>query len=153
MPFGIGRSLKRAGRAIAKPFEQAADEIGRLGERIGREAERAGGKILSEKYKRELRRARNIAVNATETLGPSTALVGGPAGTGASTYLGYEEEVASDEQRAYQRQAEREAAQRAKAEAERGQEMLRRRRLRRLGSVYASGFGSASTDFKTVLGI
>lgn len=144
--FGIGRALKKGIKSIGKELERGVESV-------GREIERTGSKILSEKYKSELRRVRDTAVNAAGFLGPTTAIAGGPTAVAASTYLGYEETVAEDEERAYQRQSEREAAQRAKAEAERGQERLRRRRMRRLGTPAASGFGSASTGYKTVLGI
>lgn len=167
MPFGIGRSLKKHAKSIfiggaigsvtGASIGGIEASLGPTIERVGKELERFGGKVVSEKYKKDLRRARDISVrgfthqlNPIPTVEGSAASVLGPAGY---TYLGYKEEMEEEEQKDYERAQKREAEQRVKAEAERGQEMLRRRRLRRLGNVYASGFGSSSTEFKTVLGI
>lgn len=146
MPFGIGRSLKRAGRRL----DSAVRSIGSDATRLTRYAINPSTSLTSD-LGRGAARSRTVREGATlQGLG----VPGGDAiALGSSGLRDYEENEMREEQAAYQRQADREAAERAKKEAERGAELLRRRRLRRLGTVYASGFGSASTDFKTVLGI
>lgn len=143
MPFGIGRALKRVGKEVVGAVED-----------IGNEIERAASKAAPRKLKRELQRAADFGENALQRYASgTTALLGGNVGQALAGFEGYNDTVADEEERAYQRQAEREAKERAKKEAERGQDLLRRRRMRRLGSLSASGFGSASTDYKTVLGV
>lgn len=145
----IGRTLKKGIKRVGSALEG-----------VGQGLEHFGGKILSDEYKKDLQKARDIVGRKTEhhlkhfagipAADRSSASVLGPVGY---TYLGYKEQMEAEEGRDYELAQKREAAQRVKAEAERGQDLLRRRRLRRLGTPYASGFGSASTDFKTVLGI